>query len=287
MRHVLLRVMTIAAVAVGLWLALRGVLVSQLLHALALTRVAFVAGWCGILLAVGSVARGLRFGALLSRPGPRAPFIDLWSAVLLGSASNNVLPFRAGELVRTRETVAAGYPLARVLVAQVAEKVVDAVSLIAYAAPVLAAHLGGRFAALLAGLFVAGVVLAGWTGPRFHVTLQQLATSLAWSLVADAVEIAIVGVCLQGLGLPAGLVTSVTVFASVNLAIALPGAPGNLGALEAGAALPLIALGVNADAAVAFALVYRAVQWLPVTLAGGVVWARRVLASPAARARAS
>jgi hypothetical protein len=274
------------AVAMGIWLALRSVSGAKLLHALAPTRVAFVAGWCVTLLAVGSVARSIRFAALLPRT-PHAHLIDLWSAVLLGSAGNNVLPLRAGELVRTRETVAAGYPLARVVVAQVAEKVVDAASLIAYATPVLAAHLGGRFTPVFAGLVVTGVLFVGWAAPRFRVAPGQLAASLAWSLVADAVEVAIVAVCLHGLGLPAGLVRSLTVFVGVNVAIALPGVPGNLGAQEAGAALPLIALGVDADAAVAFALVYRAVQWLPVTLAGGVVWARRMIVSPATRARAS
>jgi uncharacterized membrane protein YbhN (UPF0104 family) len=287
MRRLVLRVVVIAGVAAGLWLTLRGVSGSQLVHALARTRIPFVAVWGVALLAVGSVARTLRFGALLPRTGPRAPFVDLWSAVLLGSAGNNVLPLRAGELVRTRETVAAGYPLAQVAVAQVAEKVVDAASLVAYAAPVLAVHLGGRSLLVLALLLPAGIVLVGWTARRFRVEPRQLVVSLAWSLVADAVEVAIVAVCLHGLGLPAGLVPSVSVFTGVNLAIALPSTPGNVGTLEAGAALPLVALGVDADAAVAFALVYRVVQWLPVTLAGAIVWARRMIVSPPARARAS
>jgi uncharacterized protein (TIRG00374 family) len=101
------------------------------------------------------------------------------------------------------------------------------------------------------------------------------------------VEIALIAVCLGGLGLPAGLLPSVMVYAGVNLAIAVPSTPGNVGVFEAGAALPLIALGVEHDAAVAFALLYRAVQWLPVTLAGGLVWARRMVASEPERASAS
>ena len=100
-------------------------------------------------------------------------------------------------------------------------------------------------------------------------------------------EVAIIAVCLHGLGLPAGLGPSVTVFACVNLAIVLPSTPGNVGAQEAGAALALIALGVDRETAVAFALVYRAVQWLPVTLAGAIVWARRMIVAPPARASAS
>ena len=287
MKRLALRAIALAAVAAGLWFTLRGVSGSQLLHALALTRVPFVAAWSMALLAVGSVARTARFGALLPRSGRRASFLDLWSAVLLGLAGNNVLPLRAGELVRTRETVALGYPLGQVAVAQVAEKGIDAVSLVAYATPVLAVHLGGRFVVLLACLAPVCVVLARWTAGRFRVEPRQLMVSLGWAFAADAFEVALIAVCLHGLGLPAGLVSSVTVFVGVNLAIALPSTPGNVGAMEAGAALPLIALGVDADAAVAFALVYRAVQWLPVTLAGAILWARRIITPPPARARAS
>jgi uncharacterized membrane protein YbhN (UPF0104 family) len=287
MRRIALRAIAIAAVAATLWLTLRGVSGSQLLHALALTRILFVVVWSVALLAVSSVVRTKRFEALLPRSGPQTSFVELWSAVLLGSAGNNVLPLRAGELVRTRETVAAGYPLAQVAIAQVAEKVIEAASLVAFAAPVLALHVGSRVALLAACLLLAGAMLARWTARRFHVEPRQLVVSLAWSLAADAVEVAIVAVGLHGLGLPAGLVPSVTVFAGVNLAIALPSTPGNIGALEAGAALPLIALGVDREAAVAFALVYRAVQWLPVTLAGAIVWARRAIVSQPSRARAS
>jgi uncharacterized protein (TIRG00374 family) len=71
----------------------------------------------------------------------------------------------------------------------------------------------------------------------------------------------------------------VTVFAAVNLAIAMPATPGNIGAFEAGAALPLMATGVDRDTAVAFAILYRAVQWLPVTALGAALFALRPRAS--------
>ena len=51
----------------------------------------------------------------------------------------------------------------------------------------------------------------------------------------------------------------------MNLAIAIPSTPGHLGALEAGASLGLIAVGVDRESALAFALVYRVVQWVPVS----------------------
>ena len=64
----------------------------------------------------------------------------------------------------------------------------------------------------------------------------------------------------------------------MNLSIALPSGPSHLGAFEAGAALGLVAMGVSHDLALAFALLYRVVQWVPVMLAGAVVWAWRALA---------
>jgi uncharacterized membrane protein YbhN (UPF0104 family) len=288
MRRSALRAIVLAAVVAGTWFTLRGISGSQLLHALARTDLPFVAAFGLPLLAVGSVLRTGRYRALLPALDTSPPFFDLWPCVILSMAGNNVLPLRAGELLRTRESVAAGYRLSRVAIAQLAVKVVEASTLAIYATPALAAHVGYRRPLLvITGLTVLGALVAGWTARRFQVEPRQLLTSLAWSLVADAVEIAIIAVCLKGLGLSAGLLPSVTVFAAVNLAVALPSTPGNVGAFEAGAALSLISIGVERDAAVAFAFVYRAVQWPPVTLAGAVLWTKRMVASPPARAGAS
>jgi uncharacterized membrane protein YbhN (UPF0104 family) len=288
MRRHALRAIAFAGVVAGLWWTLRGVSGAQLVHALALTDVRLVAGLSLPLLAVGSVLRGARYGALLPALGSRPRFFDVWSSVMLSTAANNVLPLKAGELLRTRETVAAGVPLARVAVAQLTEAAVEAVSAVACATPAIASHLGFQHPALaIVGLLAIGVVVAGWIARRFRVEPRQLAMSLAWSFGSDLIEIGVIAVCLAGLGLPAGPLPSVMVFAAVKVAVALPSTPGNLGAFEAGAALPLVAIGVERDAAMAFALVYRAVQWLPLTLAGAVLWARRTITSPAARARAS
>ncbi len=274
-RHAL-RVVGLAAVGAGLWLALRGLTLGQLARALERTNAPFVVAWSLVLLALGSVLRTARFRALFSVRDGRPRFFALWSSVVLSAAGNNVLPLRAGEFVRTRETVAAGAPLGRVVVAQVSEKVVEAASLVVFAIPVVASTLGlGRPRLVIAAMLVGCALLAWVAARRGRIEPAALGRSFAWSLLADAVEVALVSVCLRGLALPAGLLPSVTVFIAVNLAIALPSTPGNVGALEAGAALPLLAMGVERDAAVAFALVYRGVQWLPVTLAGAALWTWR------------
>jgi hypothetical protein len=254
-----------------------------MLHSVAIANLAYVGAWCLPLLAAGSLLRTARYRALLPHFGKGYGLWDVWSAVVLSAAANNVLPLRAGELIRTRETMAAGATLLEVAFAQVAEKVVEAATLIVWATPVLASYVAhGRLTVAVAALIAVIALVTTWAlrFDRLH-TLQGIALSSVWSLAADAIEIAIVAVCLRGVGLPGGLAASVAVFAAVNLAIALPSTPGNVGAFEAGAALPLIAMGVGRDAAIAFAFVYRAVQWLPVSIVGCILWARRVRPVPA------
>ncbi|MCL2448403.1 MAG: flippase-like domain-containing protein, partial [Polyangiaceae bacterium] len=101
--------------------------------------------------------------------------------------------------------------------------------------------------------------------------------AMAWSLAADAVEVGLVAVTLDALGMATTLGVSLAVLGAVNLAIVLPSAPGHAGAIEAGAALALVALGASHERAVAFALLYRIVQWVPVTAGGGIVWVTRAL----------
>jgi uncharacterized membrane protein YbhN (UPF0104 family) len=275
-----------AAVAAGLAITLRGVAGHELLRAVAEARLSFVAAYSLPLLALGSALRTARYGALLPVfARPRSS--ELWAIIILSAAANNVLPLKAGEVLRTKDTVAAGVSLPRVVTAQLAEKVVEIATLVVCVAPVLVMHVGfGGPAPVTSGFLCLGAVGAGWAARHFGVRVRQLVRSFAWSIASDAVEIAVIAVCLGGLGLPAGLLPSVTVFTGVNLAIAVPLTPANVGAFEAGAALPLIALGVGHDSAVAFAFIYRAVQWLPVTLAGALVWARRMMVSRPERARA-
>jgi uncharacterized membrane protein YbhN (UPF0104 family) len=287
MRRWLPRALAVAVVTMAVAFALRGVHGHELLRSLAEARLSYLAACSLPLLGLGSMLRTARYGSLLPAVGARPRPAELWAIVILSAAANNVLPLRAGELLRTKDTVAAGVRLPSVVVAQLAEKVVEVATLVACVTPVLVTHAGlcGP-APVTVGLFFLASVGAGWAAHRFGVRVRQLVHALGWSLASDAVEIAIIAVCLGGLGLPAGLLPSVVVYAGVNLAIAVPSTPGSVGAFEAGAALPLIALGVEHDAAVAFAFVYRAVQWLPLTLAGALVWARRMVVSEPERARA-
>ncbi len=274
------KILAVGLGLVGLWVVVRGSTPHELFGVLRRSHGLFLLGVTVPLFAAGSVLRTGRYRALL--PIGLTQFSPVWSAVVVSGAANNLLPLRAGELLRTRDTVAAGVPLRRVIPAQVAEKAIEAATLILWASPALATYAGIRHPLLTASLVLAlGSAALLWLARRYaEIAVAQMASSAAWSLAADGVEIALIAACLASVGAPASLLSSVTVFTAVNLAIAMPATPGNIGAFEAGAALPLIAAGVDRETAVAFALLYRAVQWLPVTTVGAVLLAFR----PRARA---
>ena len=271
------RLVTIAALGVGLWVACRGVSAAQVGDVLRSVSIGGLAARALPLLAVTFVLRAGRFRAVLGTTP--TPFRGIVGSVLLAQAANDVLPLRAGELVKTRDFVAAGHPLRQVLVAQGLEKLFEAATLAFLCAPTTAIAFGFRMriVVLAASCGVLAVVLAAGAARRCRMPLAQIVRALAWSFVSDGTEVALVHVTLDGLGLASGVGVSLAVLGGINLAIALPSGPAHAGAIEAGAALALVALGVDHRSAVAFAILYRVVQWVPVTAAGGVLWAWRSL----------
>jgi uncharacterized membrane protein YbhN (UPF0104 family) len=61
------------------------------------------------------------------------------------------------------------------------------------------------------------------------------------------------------------------VLIAINVVIAMPVTPGNLGMLELGATLGLLGFGVPREKALAFAICYHALQSLPVAALGFMV----------------
>ena len=83
--------------------------------------------------------------------------------------------------------------------------------------------------------------------------------------VADAV---LIWVVLRAVGVAPDPAAPLLVLLGVNLAVALPSTPGQVGVLEAGAVGALALLHVPPEPAMAFAILYHLVQFVPVTLAG-------------------
>jgi uncharacterized membrane protein YbhN (UPF0104 family) len=277
------RLATVAALILGLWIACRGVRFSEVAAVLRSTPMGPLALRTLPLLAMSFVLRAGRFRTLLGET--RGHFRGVVATMLLSQAANNVLPLRAGELVKTRDFTLAGHPLRRVVVAQAVEKLIEGGSLVILCAPAMAICFGYRSRLFfpLALAAVVGLALVAAAVNRFDLQPSRVGRSLVWAFAADAIELALIAVTLDALGLGSSFCASFAILGAVNLAIALPSAPGNAGAIEAGGALALVALGATRPNAVAFALLYRVVQWVPVTLAGALVWAWRARARVAAR----
>jgi uncharacterized membrane protein YbhN (UPF0104 family) len=289
LRGIALRVVGVALVVAVLVWGARQVDFAQVAQTLRRTDPLLMSTAVPLLLAFSFLLRSLRFHVLvqaLPTPSKGAPFKlwDSFKSLLASMAANNIVPLRLGELVRTRDLVARGYPLANVAVAQVTEKGVELSTLIACALPLVplglvrfpqiprwAVGLGLGGFALVAGLLVWHRRTRRKDQPGLVVAPLAIARSAFWSFAADAAEVVLIAVCLKAVGIVADWRAAIAVLVGINLAISIPSTPAQLGAFEAGGALALGILGVAADQAVAFALLYRVVQWLPTTLVGGII----------------
>ncbi len=235
-------------------------------------------------------ARARRWQALLV-PLPhrqRAGFFDLARLVYAGYAASNLLPARAGEAVRVVELHRRrGYPLSGLVAVQLAEKFVEALSLgLLCGAAALTAGPGRTPLAVAGGLALCGFVLLlalprrvpllePLTGVRrflhalrtVHARRSWL-RSLGWSLLSDTTDLLLVGLCLRAVGIDVPPSAWALVLMSVNLDILLPSTPGQVGVLEAGGVVALAAAGVAPAPALAFALLYHCVHFVPSTALG-------------------
>ncbi len=286
---VVLRVVLVAAMAAGALVALRGVSPDRVRLVLRSTNLPALLVFAPLMLALNFFMRAARFSRILASPAgsPQGPGLRwVLGTVVMSHAANNVLPLRAGELVRTRACSRRGYPVADVALSQVTEKLVELGTLLLVTVPVVATSVGTRKPWLLLGaLLVVCLPLAIWLLRKLRAAREQkptlrieaLVLSALFSLVADFADVGLIHVCLRSLGVDDGLRMCILVYAGVNLAIAVPSTPGQIGPLEAGATLTLVALGVPREQALGFALLYRAVQWIPVTLAGATIWLWRAV----------
>lgn len=250
-------------------------------------------------LVLNTAARTMRWRAVLP-PSPRTgrPVgrVALAEIVATGLAANNLMPLRAGEAVRAialsdRE----GYPVRQVVAAQVVEKLVEFASLVTAAVPVIVAPstsraLVGRWLVLAGCVVVAVAVLAaarrssiGKEDGVVRRTLRPASVALdvlgrpravlesyGWGLASEAVDLATIALSLAAVDIHLAPVSWCAILVAVNLAIAVPSTPGQVGVLEAGALLALAGLGVDHDRALAFALLYHGVHVVSFTAAGGL-----------------
>jgi uncharacterized membrane protein YbhN (UPF0104 family) len=112
--------------------------------------------------------------------------------------------------------------------------------------------------------------------------LPTLFSATAWVLGAWSFDLLTIAAVMCSLSLPVQIEAVLLVLLVVNLAVAFPAAPGNLGTFELGAIFALRTLGVPNEEAAAFALLYHGVQIVPLLLVWGGIAAYNAL--PSARA---
>lgn len=259
---------------------------------------------------LGLVARARRW-TLLFPPGDDPP--ALFPAMMIGYMANNVLPLRAGEVVRV--VVAARrwrHGFWTIVATTVVERLLDSLVIVGILCtlvlrlPVPRYLVGGAVT-----LFVIDVVaiaaLAAFTAwparcralleritarwPSAQAsglrmldtfvrgldgirTVRRLPAVAAWTVVIWIFPVLAAWAGLRSVHLDLPFVASWTVLAFVGLGVSIPSAPGFVGVFHFAATKAVELFGVSAAAALGFALVFHVSQIVPVTIVGWLYFLR-------------
>jgi glycosyltransferase AglD len=300
-RRGLLRVAGLAIVAAFAALALQQVDAGKLWAALLSANPMFL-----LLAGAANVAsqwtRAARWAAVVRPPGAQLRARHAFAPLVAGYAVAIVVPARAGDVVRSHMLARrTGLPTASVLAAALLDYVVGAVTLVPLLAllalamplPPWARHALLAFAAVGLGGFAAIWLLRPPPGhdPLAHHGARGLlarlrgglgaahdpraiAAALAWGLVGWWTELLVALFALAALGLPATIAVGGLLVAATTAANVISLSPGNAGPFEVAAVLVLAGLGVEAEHALAFALLYHACHLAPTGLVGAAVLLR-------------
>lgn len=240
---------------------------------------------------------------------------DAFSVVIIGYAANNLLPVRAGELVRA-QLLHDSHGASRLgtLGTIVVERIFDGLILALFLAGTIAIAGGSDFlrvvAALMTAAFVLGTIVLAllaleaegsdrWTGRLLRIApgsirvrgsvwlasfvagLRGLRGARAWSMViltttvSWGLEAAAYWLVGIGFGLDLDFPLYLAVCGAANLAIAAPSTAGGVGPFEFFAQKALTAFGVGTAAATVYALVLHMLLLIPVVLLGIALLWRR------------
>lgn len=279
-------------------------------------------GWVTLGAALGPIglwvrARRWRY---LFPPGPEPP--GLVPAMMIGYMANNILPFRAGEVVRVY-VVARGWPRGfwATLATLVVERVLDSLAIVLVLGvlvmliPVPPIFRWG--AATLLVIDVMAVAVLGWLAAAPHRALRLVRRSLrrwpgradrvarvlerfvsgldgirapahrgplvAWTILVWIVPAVAVWVVFRAMELDLPFVAAWTVLAFVGVGVSVPSAPGYVGVYHYATVLALAMFDVARPAAFGYALVLHASQTLSVSLVGWLYLLREQLSLTEAR----
>jgi hypothetical protein len=291
------------AVSAGLlYLVLRNVSLAELLSHLRRTHWGWLALAAALNLAMVGV-RGVRWRWLF-HPTPPASW-PLVSALMIGYMANNVLPLRAGELVRGYLAARSGGMSFWTAMATLAvERVLDALAillmlggvvivvevprwlqtgaltllaldLLAMGCLILLAREWRPLHHLIARIPRLGETLRRWL-TLFSIGLQSLrpgphlASLLWWTVLVWVVNAGAVWAALRSGGLELPASASLTVLAFSGIGVSLPSAPGYVGTLQFFIVQALAIYAVTGAEAVSVSVLLHASSYIPITLLGWI-----------------
>jgi glycosyltransferase 2 family protein len=261
-----------------------------------------------VLYAVATLIRGERWHWILHFAHVEAPRTDCYALTTVGYMGNNVLPARAGEVLRVVLMSSRADASKRTVFGSIiAERLLDLVALLVIFVLTVYGVLGARVLPtdrpiLVAGvctLALAAVVVGLWILRRHHVFervrdwLRPLADApramlaregivlLAATFVLWTVEAAVYYAVAQSVDLGISMTGALYLVALTNFVAALPAAPGSIGTFDAAVVWGANRLGAGGSAAVSYLIMLRFVLYVPITVFGFVVlitryggWAR-------------
>lgn len=256
---------------------------------------------------LGHVVRGVRLQLLVRREATMG-LLTASNIVVVGYASNNVLPLRLGELVRAGMLAErTGIPVAESLAITFIQRVLDGLAILLLL--VIGTMTGGAPAwihdvvrvalvvfgvaslAIIAGAYSPGMILAAASrlgnrvGPKWHDRVVSLASSITnagaslrdpkdafllglYSLVVWSLEAGLFVALLPIFGLPMNLAYGVVAMSVTNLGLLIPSSPGFIGPFHYFCSLALMAHGIDRATALAYATLVHLAFYIPVTLWG-------------------
>ena len=225
----------------------------------------------------------------------RATFKQTNEATFIGMTGNNLLPARAGDILKVFLLNRCSDLSKLGLLSIVGlEKLFDISTIIAFAIYIIVSAatpawvgMGLKTLIIIFLCCVAAIIFLITTAKKDFLPkkIQSVFTNLAsgleslknwrqvsfvflFSFLISFLQIMTLILCQKAFGLSLPIMTPMLVFLAINVAIIIPSAPSNLGPFEFAAVLAYAAFGINKEYALNVSLVYHVIQVIPVTLIG-------------------
>jgi uncharacterized membrane protein YbhN (UPF0104 family) len=232
------------------------------------------------------------------------PTTALFRYTIAAFAASVIAPARAGELIRVWVLKKRhGVPITDCAAVAITEKLLDGLSMMMLVAPVpwlvpgLPAWVGRAMAAcgaialvIFGAVWIAvGRIEPGAGGSWFarfvggmHVVRSPRRMLLATGalMLTWLADLAMVNLVMYAVGIHLPIGAGLLVLFTLNLTIAVPSTPGQVGALEAGVLAATSLLHIPEEQALAFALLYHVLQILPLLIVALVTEAPLMFMKP-------